>query len=234
MRISDWSSDVCSSDLAISALFGKAGVSGDAMDYFLVPIAIKGVPQMLAKKVGIAPEAVADTLIAEMGHSGAALPLVMLSAVLEKARPGERILLASFGQGCDLLLIEVTDAIGSIKPRLGVSGWLARRIDSANYARYLFHRGLLKLDRGMRAEHDNKTALTALWRGRKTVLGLVGGRCTKTGTVQFPRSDIGVHANEHSIDPQEDYQLADVQAKVMTWTADAPTYSPDPPNFYGK
>src|SRR3546814_7078497 len=95
---------------------------------------------MLAKKVGIAPEAVADTLIAEMGHSGAAHPLVMLSAVLEKARPGERILLASFGQGCDLLLIEVTDAIGSIKPRLGVSGWLARRIDSANYARYLFHR----------------------------------------------------------------------------------------------
>src|SRR3546814_10491326 len=145
----------------------------------------------------MAPEAVADTLIAEMGHSGAAHPLVMLSAVLEKARPGERILLASFGQGCDLLLIEVTDAIGSIKPRLGVSGWLARRIDSANYARYLFHRGLLKLDRGMRAEHDNKTALTALWRGRKTVLGLVGGRCTKTGTVQFPRSDIGVNANDH-------------------------------------
>src|SRR3546814_150500 len=65
---------------AISALFGKAGVSGDAMDYFLVPIAIKGVPQMLAKKVGIAPEAVADTLIAEMGHSGAAHPPVMLSA----------------------------------------------------------------------------------------------------------------------------------------------------------
>src|SRR3546814_15095885 len=88
MRISDWSSDVCSSDL----------------DYFLVWIAIKGVSQMLAKKVGIAPEAVADTLIAEMGHSGAAHPLVMLSAVLEKARPGERILLASFGQGCDLLL----------------------------------------------------------------------------------------------------------------------------------
>src|SRR3546814_11628918 len=69
---------------AISALFGKAGVSGDAMDYFLVPIAIKGVPQMLAKKVGIAPEDVADTLIAEMGHSGAAHPLVMLSDVLEK------------------------------------------------------------------------------------------------------------------------------------------------------
>src|SRR3546814_17201427 len=117
---------------AISALFGKAGVSGDAMDYFLVPIAIKGVPQMLAKKVGIAPEAVADTLIAEMGHSGAAHPLLMLSAGLEKARPGECILLASFGPGCALMLIEVTDAIGSHKQRLGVSGWRPPRIHPAN------------------------------------------------------------------------------------------------------
>src|SRR3546814_1240230 len=123
----------------------------------------------------------------------------MRSAGLEKARPGERILLASFGQGCDLLLNEVTDAIGSIKPRLGVSGWLARRIDSANYARYLFHRGLHKLERGMRAEHDNKTALTALWRGRKKVHGLVGGCCNNTGNAQFPAPDIGVNPNDTSI-----------------------------------
>src|SRR3546814_20654453 len=110
-----------------------------------------------------------------MGHSGAAHPLVMLSAVLEKARPGERILLASFGQGCDLLLIEVTDAIGSIKPRLGVSGWLARRIASANYARYLFHRGLPILDPGRRAAHDKNTVTNRLWRGDMTGLP-IGGR----------------------------------------------------------
>src|SRR3546814_12013789 len=60
---------------AISALFGKARVSGDAMDYFLVPTAITGVPQMLAKKVGIEPEAVAPPLISGMGHRGAAQPL---------------------------------------------------------------------------------------------------------------------------------------------------------------
>src|SRR3546814_19860055 len=122
----------------------------------------------------------------------------MRSAGLEKARPGERILLASFGQGCDLLLIEVTDAIGSIKPRLGVSGWLARRIDSANYARYLFHRGLLKLERGMPAEHDHKTAMTALWRGRHTVLGPVGRPCTNPGTATFPRPSLCRNAKRNS------------------------------------
>src|SRR3546814_12230645 len=97
-----------------------------------------------------------------------------------------------------LLLFEVTAAIGSVKPRLGVSGWLARRIESNNYAKYLFHRGLLQLERGARAEHDSKTALTALWRNRKAVLGLVGGRCAKTGTVQFPKSEVSVNANDHT------------------------------------
>ncbi|PQM27762.1 3-hydroxy-3-methylglutaryl CoA synthase [Sphingopyxis lindanitolerans] len=218
---------------AVATLLGKAGVTGDAIDRFIVPVAVKGVPEMLAKQAGIAPDAIADTLAPVLGHSGAAHPLVMLSAALETAKPGERILLASFGQGCDLMLFEVTAAIGSVKPRLGVSGWLARRVESTNYAKYLFHRGLLQLDRGMRAEHDSKTALTALWRNRKAVLGLVGGRCTKTGTVQFPKSEISVGGNDHAVGTQEDYPLAEVPATVLTWTADALTYSPDPPSYYG-
>ncbi|WP_447760914.1 hydroxymethylglutaryl-CoA synthase family protein [Sphingopyxis panaciterrae] len=218
---------------AIAALIEKAGIEGGAIDHFIVPVAVKGVPEMLAKKAGVADAAVADALTPTLGHAGAAHALVMLSAALEKAKAGQRILLASFGQGCDLLLFEVTDAIGSVKPRLGVSGWLARRIESTNYAKYLFHRGLLELDRGMRAEHDSKTALTALWRGRKAVLGLVGGRCTKTGTVQFPKSEVSVGGNDHAVGTQEDYPLAEVPAKVMTWTADALTYSPDPPSYYG-
>ena len=218
---------------AIAALLDKAGVKGDAIDHFLVPVAVKGVPEMLAKKAGIAPDAVADTLGATLGHAGAAHPLVMLAGALENAKAGQRILLASFGQGCDLLLFEVTDAIGSAKPRLGLSGWLARRIETANYAKYLFHRGLLQFDRGMRAEHDSKTALTALWRNRKAVLGLVGGRCTKTGTVQFPKTEVSVNANDHAVGTQEDYPLAEVPAKVLTWTADALTFSPDPPSCYG-
>lgn len=218
---------------AIAALLTKAGVKGDAIDHFLVPVAVKGVPEMLAKKAGVADSAVADALTATLGHAGAAHALVMLSATLETAKAGERILLASFGQGCDLLLFEVTDKIGSVKPRLGVAGWLARRNESTNYAKYLFHRGLLQLERGARAEHDSKTALTALWRNRKAVLGLVGGRCSKTGTVQFPKSEVSVNANDHAVGTQEDYPLAEVPAKVMTWTADALTYSPDPPSYYG-
>lgn len=218
---------------AIARVLDKAGLKGADIDRFIVPVAVGGVPAMLAKTAGIAAEAVADTLAANVGHSGAAHPLLLLSAALEQARPGEKILLSSFGQGCDLLLFEVTDAIGRTQPRMGVSGWLARRMESGNYTKYLFHRGLLDLDRGMRAEQDNKIALTALWRNRKTVLGLVGGRCTKTGVVQFPKSDISVGGNSKDVGTQEDYPLAETPAKITTWTADSLTYSPNPPNCYG-
>lgn len=218
---------------AIADALTGFGRSGADIAHFIVPIAVKGVPEMLAKKLGIAAEAIADSLKDRLGHAGSAQPTLMLASVLEKAKPGELVLLTSFGQGCDVLLFEVTDAITQVRPRLGVTGWLARRIESANYMKYLFHRKLLSLDRGMRAEHDSKTALTALWRNRKAVLGLVGGRCTRTGTVQFPKTEVSVNANDHAIRTQEDYPLAEVPAKVMTFTADSLTYSPDPPNCYG-
>jgi hydroxymethylglutaryl-CoA synthase len=116
---------------------------------------------------------------------------------------------------------------------MGVAKSIARGKPDANYLRYLFHRGLLPLHRGMRAEHDEKQPGTTLYRNRKAVLGLVGGRCTKTGTVQFPKSAISVNPNERAVGTQEDYPLADVPARVVTYTSDRLTYSPNPPAHYG-
>jgi len=65
------------------------------------------------------------------------------------------------------------------------------------------------------------------------VLGLVGGRCTKTGTVQFPKTEISVNPNDHAIRTQEDYPFAERKARVMTYTADSLTFTPDPPQYYG-
>ncbi len=218
---------------AIADALKAFGVEGGAISRFLVPVAVKGVPEMLARRAGIPAEAVADTMAATIGHAGAAHATLMLAAALEDAKPGETILLASFGQGVDVLLFEVTDAIAAHRPRLGVSGWLARRMADDNYLKYLFHRGLLQLDRGMRAEHDQKQPLTALWRNRKAVMALVGGRCTRTGTIQFPKTEVSVNPNDHAIGTQEDYPLAEVPARILTFTADSLTYSPAPPSCYG-
>lgn len=218
---------------ALKSAFAALDIAGGDIDRFIVPITLRGVAEGLAKKAGIAEGAVADRLAATVGDSGAAHPLLLLTQALETAKAGEKILLVGFGQGVDILLFEATGAAADLAPRRGIAGSLARGVRDENYARWLFHRGNLPLDKGMRAEGEEKQPGTTLWRNRKAVLGLVGGRCTKTGTVQFPKSDISVNPNDHSAHTQEDYPLADRQARIVTYTADALTYSPAPPSYYG-
>jgi hydroxymethylglutaryl-CoA synthase len=218
---------------AVKQALDKFQLNPEEIDHLIVPITLRGVADGIAKKVGIRPEAVCGTLAGIVGEAGAAHASLMLVAALEVAKPGERILVTGFGQGCDIIVLEVTEAIAKLPPRKATSGWLARRQPETNYLKYLSFNGLLDLDKGMRGEADFKQPLTALYRNRKTVLGLVGGRCTKTGTVQFPKTDISVNPNDPTIGTQEDYPLADRAARILTYTADNLTYSPDPPAYYG-
>ena len=218
---------------AIKTALGKFGVAGSAIDKAAIAVSVKGVPESTAKAAAIRPEAVLDTLGSSLGDAGTAHPLLMLTAALETAKPGDKILVASFGQGADILLFEATDALAQLPRRQGVAGYLARRREDRNYLRFLFHRGLIELERGQRAELDAKQPGTSLYRNRRAVLGLIGGRCTKTGTVQFPKTEIGVNPNDRSRGTQEDYPLAERTARIVTYTADALGYSPNPPNYYG-
>ena len=209
------------------------GVAGQDIGRCAIAISSRGVPEALAKKAGVNAQALIDPLSAQVGDTGAAHPLLMLASAFEQAQPGEKILLVSFGQGIDVLLLEATAALTDLPPRMGVAKSIARRKPDENYLRYLFHRGALPLDRGMRAEKDERQPGTTLYRNRKSVLALVGGRSTKTGTVQFPKSDISVDQTDPGIGTQEDYPLAEKHARIATYTADRLTYSPDPPTYYG-
>ena len=218
---------------AVKAALAKLGLTASDIKRFVMASPMKGVNAAVAKASGIAAEAVADDLGARMGDAGCAQPLILLSHALSQAGPGEKIMLVGFGQGCDVLVFETTAAVSQPSARLGVEGWLARRRPEENYVKHLYFGGALTLDGGMRAESDQKTALTALYRNRKMVLGLVGGRCTETGAVQFPKSEISVAQNKRTKNTQEDYPLADRLARVTTYTADSLAYTPDPPGFYG-
>jgi 3-hydroxy-3-methylglutaryl CoA synthase len=216
---------------AVKGALAKAGLTAADVDRFLMGAPMKGVNDAVAKASGIAPEKVADPLQAELGDPGTAAPLVLLAHALETAKAGEILVVAGFGQGCDVLIFRAT---GEPAVRgLGVSGWLARKKPDANYVKYLTLAGHLSVERGMRAEFDQKTALTALNRSRKAVMALVGGRCTKTGTIQFPKSPISVAQNDRAQNTQEDYPFAERRARIITHTADSLTYSPDPPCWYG-
>jgi 3-hydroxy-3-methylglutaryl CoA synthase len=218
---------------AVQGAFEKLGLSGSDIDYFVLPCVLRRVPESLVKSLAINPEALVDNLQAVCGDSGANHAVLMLAQVLEKAEPGQKIMVVGFGQGCDVLVFEVTDNIKQLSPRRAVSGSLARRAAEENYDKFLSFNNLVAKDFGKRAEADKQTALTTLYRNRKMITGFVGGKCSKCGTVQFPKSHYCVNPNCGEANSQEDFPMADVGGKVNTWTADSLTFSPDPPTYFG-
>ena len=218
---------------AIGALLQRCEVDAATIAHFCMPGTLSRIGSAVARRCGLPDDAVRDNLAAVCGDTGAAHPLLMLAAALEAAKPGDRILVAAFGEGCDALLFEATPAIGSATGRRGVAGALASRREDENYMRYLSFNDLVDLERGMRAEPDKPTQMTVLYRNRDMIQGLVGGKCRKCGTVQYPRQRYCVNPECNALDSQDDYAFAERGGKVMSYTADSLTYSPDPPTYFG-
>ena len=65
----------------------------------------------IGKRLGLTPEQVQDNLVGVIGDTGTVMAPMMLIAALEDSQPGDKILVASYGYGCDVLYFEVTDEI---------------------------------------------------------------------------------------------------------------------------
>ncbi|MBV8849318.1 MAG: hydroxymethylglutaryl-CoA synthase family protein [Methylobacteriaceae bacterium] len=217
----------------LASLLKETGIAAADISAFCMPCTLPRVAAALAKKAGMPDAAVQDNMSATCGETGAAHPLLMLSRALENAKPGDLIVVAGFGQGSDALAFRATDRIGAFKPKLGVKGHLARRREEKNYNKYLSFNELVTMERGMRSEVDKAIALSALYRKRDMLTGFIGGRCSVCGTVQFPKSNICVNPNCNASHTQEDQPFADLDGKIMSYTADELTYTPDPPACYG-
>jgi 3-hydroxy-3-methylglutaryl CoA synthase len=218
---------------ALADLFKATDVKPGDIAHFAMPCVLPRVAAGIARKAGMPDAAVRDNLHTVCGETGVAHPLVMLADALERAKPGDRILVVGFGQGCDALLLEVTEHLPKLAPRLGVKGHLARRKEETNYSKFLAFNDLVAIERGMRAEVDKATPLSSLYRNRRMLTGFIGGQCRKCGTVQFPKLNVCVNPNCNAFHSQDDHPFADMGAKVQSYTADRLTYSPDPPHYYG-
>ena len=218
---------------AVGGLFKKLNMTMDDVDKFVFPCFFKAEHRNIAKKLGATPEKLMDNLHEVCGETGTAHPLVMFVKALEEAKPGDRILLAGFGQGSDALMFQVTDAIKDLAARKGINGSLANKKSTDNYFKFLKFRDLIDPEMGIRAEAPTQTAMTVLYRKRDYITGLVGGKCTKCGTVQIPRQRICVNPECGAVDSQEPHEFADTPAKIKTFTGDMLAVSFDPPHLYG-
>jgi len=217
----------------VGAVLKRAGVAAADISAFCLPTTARNLDRSVAKRIGIPEESVQDQITAGCGDSGAAHPVLLLVHALQRADPGDLILVIGFGQGGDALLFRAGEELAELRSHgAGVTKWLERRIP-CSYPRYLVLNDMVKVDRGMRAETDKGSGLTAAWRHRDLLLGLGGGRCEACGTYQIPRSKICVNPDCRRVETQTPHSFADSTGLVASWSADNLTFTPDPPAYYG-
>ncbi|MGD9058263.1 MAG: SDR family NAD(P)-dependent oxidoreductase [Desulfobacterales bacterium] len=217
----------------VNGLLAKLGLTIADVDKLVYPCVFKRDHGNIARQLGAAPETLVDNMHEACGETGTAHPFIMFISALEQARPGDRMVMVGFGQGANALLFEVTEQINQLPDRDGVAGSLANKKTMSNYLKWLKFRDLIQTEMGIRAEAPTQTATSVLWRKNKMILGLVGGKCKACGTPQFPKMDICVNPECGAFHSQEDYEFADVPARVKTFTADMLSVSVDPPAIYG-
>jgi len=214
----------------VKAALQEAGIDAAQVDHFVMPEMLRKVGEQTARRLGVPAESVADTLFEQCGDTGTAHPLLMLAHTLHSATAGQKILVVQFGSGCDAIVLEATGlhAVTGQKPPWFTAGQVEN-----NYLKYLSFTGQISLEWGMRAEMDNKTALSAAWRAEDTVNEFMGGCCSACGTEQFPVSRICVNPACGGIDTQKPKRFAEMPAKVRSYTSDWLSYKPCPPFMFG-
>ena len=182
---------------------------------------------------GLSTDALCDDLHYSCGNTGSSHALLMLADTLQKATPGQLILVAGFAQGCDSILFRATENIAKAKYFHGVQNALIEAKDTDDYVKYLSLSNLIELDWGIRAERDNRTAHSVFYRQRDALTSFVGGRCEFCDTVQFPRSRVCVNPACHKTDTQSAEPFRDKKAHIKSYTQDWLAHCYNPPFKYG-
>lgn len=177
----------------------------------------------LMRPLGFKPEAYQDgRLLTTVGNAGAAAPFLSLIAALEEAQPGDRIVLVSYGNGADAVLLQVTEQIRELQGRPGgLKTQLASKRPLVNYGKYLHFRELVETDKIL-----PYSSPILLWREIRADLQLYGQRCRPCGAIQYPMRRVCWRCGTK--DEFDDAKLAR-HGTVVTFTKDHLVPTPDPP-----
>lgn len=183
----------------------------------------------IARSLGIEAPNHAELVEAVAGDLGAAHALFAFALALDAAVPGDVVLLAGFGSGCDAILVEVDGPVAGARD---VADAMRSGLVTADFVRALSLTGEIELDFGVRSEFEQKAQATVIERHGRDAIGFIGGR-DAAGNVQFPKSRIPVRPGASIAETLEDVRLADLPATLVSVTADRLNYTPDPPFWFG-
>lgn len=186
------------------------------------PRAAAGLPRAFR----LQPQQLADPLANSVGRAGCAHPGLVLARVLDTAAPGDRILVASVADGCDALVLEVTERIASGRPAHSVDQWIASKRNDLAYTTWLKWRGVLPFEPPRRPD-PQKPAAPPMRRHERWKMAFVGSRCEACGTGHLPPQRVCIHCA--AVDRMRPERFVDTRGTVATYTLDHLAYTLQPP-----
>lgn len=218
---------------AVEGICQKFNLDISDISKLIYPCYYGGARKKINRQLGLDPNQVEDDLMMDAGDTGSAHPLLMLAKALETAASGDKILVISYGNGCDALYFEVTEEITNYQNRSRVSDAIKNQVELSNYLQYLTWRDMLSIEVGMRGEEERLTRWSMAWRSRKAILSLEGSHCLECGTQQYPPQRVCVNPDCGAIDRMEPVKLAEKGGKITSFTSDMLAATTNPPALYG-
>jgi 3-hydroxy-3-methylglutaryl CoA synthase/uncharacterized OB-fold protein len=204
----------------------SAGLTPDDLDHVIVSGVHSRAVRVATKAIGVRAEALVDTLSATVGFTGAAHSGIALADVLERAEPGQRIGVLLLADGADALVLEATDALGTLRPRRTVADQLAAAVAGLSYETFLTWRGMLDREPPRRPDPVAPAAPPSL-RSEGWKFAFSASRCEACGERHLPPAR--VCASCGVVDRMVTERMADVPATIATFTVDRLAFTPSPP-----
>jgi hydroxymethylglutaryl-CoA synthase len=217
-------------EAAMADALKQAGLTPGQVDHLIVAGLPARAVSRTIRAAGVPAEAVADNhtppLSGRIGNAGTAQPGILLADVLDRAGPGETILLVVLADGAFALALRTTQALARHRQAQPVATQIAAGSTALDYATFLSWRGFLDREPPRRPDPDPVAAPPSL-RRTSWKFGLVAARCTRCGTRSLPPDRVCQQC--HAVDEMTPEPLADVPATVTTYTVDRLAYTPSPP-----
>jgi len=161
-----------------------------------------------------------EPVINKAGNTGVASPLLGLVSALEEAKPGDRILVVSYGNGAEALLFQATELIEKVSWERGVAAQLAKGRPLVHYGKFLHFR------RNVETEIVKAfSSLPTMLREERQNFRLYGQKCADCGAISYPRRHICWKCSSKNL---REHKLGR-RGKVFTFTKDHLVPNPDPP-----
>ncbi|HEX3333924.1 MAG TPA: OB-fold domain-containing protein, partial [Acidimicrobiales bacterium] len=217
---------------AFAAALKDAGLAEGDVDHAIVTGLHVRATKAAASGLGVRDGVLAPDLLGTVGNLGAAHFAVALCDVLERAEPGQVIVVLSLADGADAFVLRTTPALADAQRARAEAGvptvaaQVAGGRDDLSYASFLTWRGQLHREPPRRPDPERPGAPT-VHRSEEWKYAFAASRCTVCGFRHMPPTRACLQC--HAIDQMQAERLADVAGTVATFTIDNLAYSLSPP-----